>query len=92
MGRSPRMTPDQKLEELGKAWGYAEVSEIVLPLSHWRVWLVKNYAGKPIHAMNGNGLPGNPTATRKIEYASVDKSRALTTAYRLTFKREKRVK
>ena len=86
------MTPDQKLQELRRAWGYAEVSQIVLPLSRWRVWLVKNYAGKPIHAMNGNGLPGNPTATRKIEYTSVDRSRALTTAYRLTFKRKTKAK
>ena len=90
MSSSRNLSVDEKLEALRKAWGYAEVSQAVQVASGWRIWLVKNYTGRPIDETNGPGLPGNPTATRKIEYASIDRDRALRTAYRLTFKGEKR--
>ena len=79
------MTQTEKLEALRKRWKYVEISQVRLVASGWRVWLVKNYAGKPISRMRGQKLPGNPKAKRKLEYTGFEMARAVTEAYRATF-------
>ncbi len=81
------MTSEEKLEALRKAWGCVEVSEATVCISGWKVWLVKNYTGKPIFKMNGQKLPGNPEATRKIEFSGPNLAKAIDRAYRSTIAR-----
>ncbi len=86
------MNNKEKLSALKKAWGYLQISQVTLTVSAWRMWLIKNYAGKPIAKMNGTGLPGNPKATRKLEYTGYNARQAINRAYELTIKtpRERR--
>ena len=83
------MTTEEKLKALHKAWGYVEVSQATILISGWRVWLVKNYKGKPVAEMNGKGLPGNPKATRRIEFSGFSKNLTVGRAYRSTMQRKK---
>jgi hypothetical protein len=78
------MTFDEKLKILRKVWGYVEISQVTVRISGWRVWLVKNYRGKPISEMDGSTLPGNPKATKKIEFSGNSAKAAVDRAYRST--------
>ena len=78
------MTTEEKLKALQKMWGYAEVSQARISVSGWRVWLVKNYRGKPISEMYGEGLPGNPKATRRIEFSGSNRNATIGRAYNST--------
>lgn len=75
------LTDKEKLEALRKAWGYVEIVPATLRASGWKVWIVKNYAGKLIERMNGQRLPGNPKATRIIEFSGYTETGAITNAY-----------
>lgn len=77
-----RLTEDEKLDVIRKAWGYVEVVQATL-IQGWKVWLVKNYSGRILDEIywNGNGLPGNPTATKKIEYTGHTRDKAIQRAY-----------
>ena len=75
------MTTEDKLIALRKGWGYIEVSQATVRISGWRVWLVKNYKGKPLSEMNGRGLPGNPKATRRIEFSGNSRNATIGRAY-----------
>ena len=83
------MTQDEKLKALRKAWGYVEVSQATVKVSCWRVWLVKNYRGKPLSEMNGQGLPGNPKATRRVEYSGFSLNNVIGRAYHSIKRQEK---
>jgi hypothetical protein len=72
-----------------KTWGYIEISQVTVRISGWRVWLVKNYRGKPIMKMEGKGLPGNPKAKKKIEYSESSLKTAVGRAFRATTKKIK---
>ena len=78
------MTSQEKLKALQKAWGHAEISQATIKISGWRVWLVKNYQGRPIPEMDDKGLPGNPGATRKIEFSGFNRNETIGRAYRST--------
>ena len=86
------MTTDQKLDALRKAWGYVEVSQATVVVSGWKIWLAKNYKGRAIRKMSGRGLPGNPRATVKIEYAGSSPKQAINNAYRCTVRNEMKQK
>lgn len=79
-----RLTPEDKLKALKKAWGYVEVVQATIQVSGWKIWLVKNYSGKPIAQIDGQGLPGNPKAKRKIEFSGNTARDAANRAYELT--------
>lgn len=83
------MTKAEKLKTLRNEWGYVEVSQATIKISGWRVWLVKNYRGKPLSEMDAQGLPGNPKATRRVEYSGFSLNNVIGRAYRSTMCKDK---
>jgi len=77
-----RLTREEKLREIEKAWGYAEVTRVLYLATGERRYCVRNYSGSIIDQMWAlRGLPGNPTATKKIEITGPTEEEAVTTAY-----------
>jgi hypothetical protein len=77
----PTLNQEKKLKALKKAWSYVDVTQATRTVSGWKVWLVKNYSGKPIGEMSGQGLPGNPKAKCKIEFSGYDLAAVLNRAH-----------
>lgn len=75
------LTDKEKLEALRKWWGYVEVVPATIRGLGWKIWIVKNYAGKLLDKMDEKGLPGNPKATRIIERSGHSETNAITNAY-----------
>lgn len=84
-GKTPkrvRLTREEKLREIEKAWGYAEVTRVLYLATGERRYCVRNYSGSLIDQMWAlRGLPGNPKATKKIEITGPTEEGAVTTAY-----------
>jgi hypothetical protein len=83
------LTQEQKLKILEEAWGYLEVTQATVMVSGWKIWLVKNYSGRPIGQMNGKGLPGNPKAKEKLEFSGYNVGQAVNRAYVSTRSKKK---
>ena len=49
------MTVQEKLKILQEEWGYVEISQATTIVSGWKIWLVKNYKGKPIRVLPKDG-------------------------------------
>lgn len=84
------MTQEKKLKALQEVWGYVEVSQVTLKMSGWSVWLVKNYEGRPISEIAGHGLPGNPKATKRIEFSGANVKSTIGRAYSSTIRKRKK--
>ena len=77
------LTVEEKLHELEKLWGYAEVTRVLIVVTGERKYCVRNYSGSLIDEMWAlQGLPGNPGAQRKIEITGTTREAAIHTAYR----------
>lgn len=88
-----KLSHHEKVELLRKEWGYVEVVQTTLPQSGWKVWICRNYTGKFLdrtYCINGQGLPGNPGATSRIEYQGYDERQAITGAWNGLRKRKLR--
>jgi len=81
---SARLTHEERLRQLEKAWGYVEVNRVTLVVTGERRYCARNYSGSLIDEMSTlRGLPGNPTATRKIEITGRTEREAVQAAHRI---------
>ena len=91
--RGAKLTLEERLRQLEKAWGYVEVNRVTLVVTGEQRYCVRNYSGSIVDEMSTvRGLPGNPNAARKIEITGRTEREAVQVAYRIMKNRWKQGK